>query len=204
MAFTEEDFDAEQLERFRALAREARRRRIALGRLHAASSHGLFHRPDAYLDAVRPGLVLYGAVPEGADRTTSGLVPALRVRARVVRVERLRAGDSVSYGRHWVAERPTWTATIPLGHADGYPRSAVEGCEVLIGGHTYPAIGEVRASHTIVEVGDEPAVRVGDVATLVGPDHPAIHPNEVAHRAGVSVYDVLMHLGAALPRVLTA
>jgi alanine racemase len=118
-------------------------------------------------------------------------------------VERLEAGDAVSYGREYVADRPTWIATLPVGHADGYPRRAVDGCEVLLGGRTYPVIGAVSASHTILEVGDDPAVGVGDEAILVGPDHPAVHPNEIADRAGISVYDVLMHLGARLPRRLT-
>jgi alanine racemase len=115
-------------------------------------------------------------------------------------VERLAPGEGVSYGRNYVAERPVWIATLPVGHADGYPRRAVEGCEVLIGTRRYPVIGAVSASHTIVEVGDERTVDVGDVATLIGPDDPAILPNTIAERAGISVYDVLMHLSARLPK----
>jgi len=122
----------------------------------------------------------------------------------VARVEHLREGDTVSYGRAWRAERPTWTATLPVGHADGYPRRAVDGCEVLIGGSLYPVIGAVSASHTIVALGDEPSAAVGDVATLVGPDDSAIHPNEVAQRTKSSVYDVLMHLGQDLPRIVVS
>lgn len=202
MGFTEEDdFDPVQLVRFIDVAAAARHEKIPLGRMHAASSHALFHRPDALLDMVRPGLVLYGAYPIGARDLGSGdLRPAFRLRARVVRVERLAPGDSVSYGRNYVAEELTWIATLPVGHADGYPRTAVEGAEVLIGADVYPVIGAVSASHTIVELGAEPRVRVGDVATLIGPDHEAIHPNTLAARAGISVYDVLMHLSAALPR----
>lgn len=204
MAFTEhEQFDAEQLERFRATITAARAQGVPLGRLHAASSHALFLRPQARLDMVRTGLVLYGAYPaevRAAMRPEfEGLRPAFRLRARVVRVEHLRAGDSVSYGRNYIASRPVWTATLPVGHADGYPRAAVKGCRVLIGSKTYPVIGAVSASHTIVEVGDERSVSPGDVATLVGPDHPDVHPNTIAERAGISVYDVLMHLSARLP-----
>ena len=203
MGFTEEaEFDADQLARFQRLASEARESRLELGRLHAASSHGLFQRTEAHLDMVRPGLALYGAYPSGADPSAAHLIPAFRLRARVVRVELLREGDSVSYGRNWIAERPTWTATLPVGHADGYPRRAVEGCEVLIGGRLYPVVGAVSASHAIVVLGEQATVSVGDVATLVGPDDPAIHPNEVARRTGSSVYDVLMHLGQNLPRVV--
>lgn len=202
MTFTEmDDVDPEQLQRFLDVARAARERGLDLGRLHAASSHGIFFREGGLLDLVRPGLVLYGAYPEHAAQTgRAELVPAVRLCARVVRVEQLQAGDGVSYGHNYVAERPTWVATLPAGHADGYPRRAVQGCEVMINDRLYPVIGAVSASHTIVEVGPEQTVTVGDQATLVGPDHPVVHPNFVAERAGVSVYDVLMHLSARLPR----
>ncbi len=197
-----DEFDAEQIARFEAFARDARARGIPVGRLHAASTHALFFRPGWRFDAVRPGLAMYGAYPAGA-RTLgrAELRPAFRLRSRVVRVEQLRQGDGVSYGRNYVAERPTWIATLAAGHADGYPRRAVEGGEVLVGTRVYPVIGAVSASHTILEVGEEPSVAIGDVATLVGPGHPAIHPNELAERAGISVYDVLMHLAIDLPKV---
>lgn len=200
--FTEEDeFDSEQLRRFHDLANGARQRGLKLGRLHAASSHGLFYRPDALLDMVRPGLVLYGAYPAGATtKNLADLLPAFQLRARVVRVERIEAGDSVSYGRLFVADKPTWVATLPIGHADGYPRNAVHGCEVLIGDGLYKVIGAVSASHTIVELGDEKRAEIGDEATLIGPQNPAVYPNTVAERAGISVYDVLMHLSARLPK----
>jgi alanine racemase len=76
----------------------------------------------------------------------------------------------------------------------------VKGAEVLIGDRLYRVIGTVSASHTVVEVGDEPTVKVGDEATLVGDQHAAIHPNEVARRAGYSEYDMFMHLNPLLPR----
>jgi hypothetical protein len=120
---------------------------------------------------------------------------ALRANAReVARVERIQPGDGVSYGRNYVASRPTWIATLPVGHADGFSRRAVNGGHVQIGGRSYPIIGAVSASHTIVELGQETSVAVGDVATLIGPDDPSIHPNTLAEAAGISVYDVLMHL----------
>lgn len=195
----EDDFDAEQVRRFLEVAREAHCQGAELGMLHLASSHGLFFRPAAHLDMVRPGLALYGAYPAGAKENGSAdLVAAFRLKARVVRVERLERGDSVSYGREYIADEPTWVATLPIGHADGYPRQAVRGCEVLLGGRAYPVIGAVSASHTMVELGSEQTARVGDVATLLGPDSRQVHPNTVATRAGISVYDVLMHLSAQL------
>jgi len=205
MTFTEDDaFDLEQLRRFRELVDAARAQGVPVGRLHAASSHSVYHRPDGHLDLVRPGISLFGAYPtdDGRERTIAELRPALRLRARVVRVEHLRAGDSVGYGRRWTAPAPTWTATLPVGHTDGWPRTAVDGARVLVGGATYPVIGAVSASHCIVELGAETAVRVGDVATFMGSDAPELHPNELAKATGTSVYDRLMHLSPLLPRVV--
>jgi alanine racemase len=108
----------------------------------------------------------------------------------------------VSYGRRYVAGRPTWIATLPVGHADGYTSRSVNGGRVLIGEQLYPVIGTVSASHTIVEIGDEPRVRVGDIATLVGPDSPEIMPNGIAQTVGESAYNVMMHLNPDLPRIV--
>ena len=206
MGFTEDpEFDREQLQRFLDVAERAKARGVDLGALHAASSAGIYHFPESHLDLVRPGISLYGAYPSnaGEEESIAELRPALRLKARVVRVEQLRAGDSVSYGRQYVADRPTWIATIPAGHTDGVPRQAVNGAKILINGTTYPAIGAVSASHTIVEFGAERGARIGDVATIIGPDHPTIHPNAVADATGRSVYDIMMHLNPTLPKVVT-
>ena len=205
MAFAEEaDFDREQLRRFNDVARSIESAGGVMGDLHAASSNGVFNLPEAHLDLVRPGIAIYGAYPSDfeSEREIATLKVAVRLNARVVRVEQVREGDSVSYGRNYVASEPTWIATIPVGHTDGYPREAVNGARVLINQAMYPAIGAVSASHTIVELGPERTVDVGDVATLLGPDHPDLHPNAVAAATGRSVYDVLMHLNPALPKVV--
>jgi len=203
--FTEEsDFDREQLGRFVQITDAARASGVELGALHAASSHAVFNYADAHLDQVRPGIALFGAYPSdfASERAIAELHPAMRLKARIVRVEQLRAGDSVSYGRNYIAEKPTWIATIPAGHTDGMPRTAVNGAHVLVNGSTYPVIGAVSASHSIIEVGAERRVNIGDVATMLGPDRDAIHPNQFADSTGTSVYDRLMHLNPTLPRIL--
>lgn len=196
------EFDLEQVRRLTSLAEEARAAGVRTGPLHAASSHGLFNSHGTHLDAVRPGIAIYGAYPtdDGRERSIAQLTVAFRLKARVVRVERMRAGDTVSYGRRFRADAPIWVATIPIGHSDGYPRRAVEGGRVLINGRTYPIVGAVSASHCVANLGEEAAARIGDVVTLLGPDDPAIHPNALAGTVGVSVYDVLMHISPLLPR----
>jgi alanine racemase len=75
---------------------------------------------------------------------------------------------------------------------------------VLVNGKAYPVIGAVSASHTIIELGAAKTVDIGDLATLIGPDHAAVHPNELASSTNTSVYDVLMHLNPSLPKVLAS
>jgi len=198
------EFDREQLRRFMSVTGQAADAGFSLGARHVASSSAVFEFPESHLDMVRPGMALYGGYPNdpALQRERATLRSAVRVKVRVVRVERLRSGDSVSYGRNFVAAEPTWVATLPVGHTDGYPREAVEGGRVLIGSRTYSVVGAVSASHTIVEVGSDPTVAVGDVATLLGPDVPEIDPNRLSVATGVSIYDIFMHLNPTLPRVV--
>jgi len=205
MGFTEEpDYDRIQLKRLKELSEQAKEKGIDIGKLHAASSNAIYHFPESRLDMVRPGISLYGAYPTYPDKEKklAELKVAYNFKARVVRVEQLRTGDSVSYGRNYIADKPLWVATIPIGHADGYLRNAVKGLKVLVNGKLYPVIGAVSASHTIIELGDKKEVNVGDIATLEGADHPEIHPSHISNVTGDSVYDVLMHLSSRLPKII--
>jgi alanine racemase len=201
MTFAEDPaFDAEQLARFRALTDSLQKEGIALGRRHAASSFGLFQRPDAFLDMVRPGMALYGCYSEPEFRgTVLDLRPAVSLKARVAYVKRLRAGDSAGYNRAYKATREVWVATLPVGHADGLPRVAAKGGRIRIGDRLYPLIGTVSASHSIVEVGDAPTVAVGDVASYFDAREGS-RPEDLVASCGSSVYDLTMHLNPLLPR----
>jgi alanine racemase len=204
-AFTEltedADFDRQQAMRLRELQSAAKQRGLTIPLLHAASSDAVMHQTtETFLDAVRPGLALYGGYVSERAMQLGGLRPAYRLKARVIRVDHLATGEGVSYHRRYVAERPVWTATLAVGHVDGYPTGAVNGCEVFAAGRLHPVIGTVSASHTMISLGDDQLLRVGDEVTLVGPDHPAIHPNEVAKRARWSEYNMFMHLSSKLDK----
>jgi alanine racemase len=204
-AFTEltedPEYDREQANRLRALATATRAKGMPLGRLHAASSDAIAASNEpTFLDAVRPGLALYGGYPTPAMMERGELVPVYRLKARVIRVDRLAAGEGVSYHRRFVAEQPMTVATLAIGHVDGYPAGATKGCEVLIRGALCPVIGTVSASHTVVTVREGLEVQIGDEATLVGPDHPSLHPNMIAQRSGWSEYNMFMHLNPSLQR----
>jgi alanine racemase len=127
------------------------------------------------------------------------LTPAIALKARVAYVKPLQSGDSAGYNRAYVAPRPVWIATLPVGHADGLPRVAAKGGRVRIGGSLYPIVASVSASHTIVEIGPERRVEAGDDATLFDWT-PGSRPEDLAAACGTSVYDLAMHLNPLLPR----
>ncbi len=194
MTFTEDpDFDKEQLGRFNDTCASLEKDGVALGKKHAASSFTLFQHPEAFLDMVRPGMAIYGIYSENEFRHTSimDLRPAISLKARVIYVKKLRKGDSAGYNRAYIAKDDVWVATLPVGHADGWPRTA--------DGNLYPVIASVSASHCIVEVGNEERVKIGDVAAFFD-WQPGSCPEDVSESCGASVYDLTMHLNPLLPR----
>jgi alanine racemase len=203
MTFTEDlEFDREQRRRFAALTDELKAAGIKLGRLHAASTYTLFqHGNETSFDMVRPGLGLLGIYPDARFKAMQKLElkTALAMRVRVAYVKQLAAGESAGYERAYVAKQPSWIATLPIGHVDGWPRVAAKGGKVRINGRLYPVIASVSASHTLVEIGDSPDVKAGDVATLFDWQDGS-RPEDVAAACGASVYDLTMHLSPLLPR----
>jgi alanine racemase len=204
MTFTEDPaFDPEQLARFVSLCAALEKDGVRIPKRHAASSFGLFQLKNAFLDMVRPGMALYGAYSEPEFRRLDvlDLRPAVSLKVRVAYVKQLKKGESAGYNRAYRAERDVWVATLPVGHADGLPRVAAKGGKVRIGGALYPIIASVSASHSIVEIGPEPRVAIGDVATLFDAEDGS-RPEDLAASCGSSVYDLTMHLNPLLPRRL--
>ncbi len=184
-----ESFDLEHLRRFNQVVEDCRQRGIGLGLLHGAPSYQVVHLPEAReLDLIRPGGAIYGMPSYRADtsgQTIMDLRPVFRLRARIARVERLAAGEGVSFHHKYRAEVPTWVATVPIGHTDGYPRNAAGRVSALVGETLYPVIAEVSSNHAILEIGREKMVGVGDIATLVGPDRDDITPDAIALKSGL-------------------
>ena len=199
------EFDRVQLTRFTTALAEAKSRGLKPGVVHAAPTFELYRLPESHFDMVRVGNALFGASP-GTDVTQSvDLKPVFRLRARVVRLERVEPGESAGFRRGFKPASPTRVAMLPVGHTDGYPAiPAIAGgtFEVLIGDRLYPVVGGVASAHTLVDVGLDAPVKVGDTATLIGPEAPAILPAEVGARTGLGFYQLITKMSALLPRRL--
>ncbi|CRK49940.1 Alanine racemase [Rhodococcus sp. RD6.2] len=149
----------------------ARAARLGLhpDRVHLSNSAATLTRPDLRFDMVRPGIALYGLspVPElgGFD-----LRPAMTLRTRIALVKKVEAGAGVSYGHTWIAPRDTTVALLPVGYADGVPRSLSGRFEVQIGSRRFPQIGRVCMDQVVVDLGADPgSIAEGDTAILFGP-----------------------------------
>lgn len=201
MTFTEDpEFDKVQLRRFLSLCDQLKREGIGVGQMHTVSTFGMFQHPDAFLDMVRPGMAIFGIYPEQEFRQSKvmELRPAVSLKAKVIYVRQLRKGDSAGYNRAYVASDDVWLATVPAGHADGLPRIVAKGARVRIRGDLYPIIA-ISASHSIVEIGAEQRVQIGDVVTFFDWQEGS-RPEDIAAACGASVYDLTMHLNPLLPR----
>jgi alanine racemase len=166
---------------------------------HAGNSAGIWWLRERF-SLVRPGVFLFGG---RAGSHAPRPEPVVSLRARVVSTRRIRAGETVSYGAAWRAERPTPIGTLSIGYGDGVPRSLQGRAEVLLGGCRCPVVGRLTMDMTMVELPPAVAarVRVGDVATLIGADGEAtIALDELADWAGTISYEILTRLGSRLPR----
>jgi len=180
---------------------------------HLAASGGLLAASAPGFDVVRIGLALYGIVPdgltvaEGHAAVAAGLRPLLSLRARPVRVTELAAGTGVSFGPTFVTSRDSRIATLPLGYADGLPRSLSNRAQVLVRGRRVPAVGTVAMDAVMVDVTDVagPPVTVDDEFTLIGKQgNETIDAIEVARWGNTISYEIVTAMSGRLPRVYYA
>ena len=191
---------ARQLERFLDACAHFERIGAPIPRRHLANSGGVLHFPDTRLDLVRPGILLYGVLPDAASQPTVAVRPALSLVSQVVYFKVVRAGGTVSYGATWTAARGTRVVTVPIGYGDGWPRSLSSRGEVLLGGRRHPVVGRVCMDQFMVDIGDGSAYNEDEVVLVGEQGGEAITVAEVAAAAGTIPYEILVQLNERIPR----
>ena len=169
--------------------------------LHTANSAAIARQGRSAWDLVRPGIFLYGV---GSGRSAA-IQPenVVNLRAPIVEIRNLEAGDTVSYDATFRVDRPARIATLAVGYADGYPRALSEVGSVLVGGTLAPVAGRVTMDMTMIDV-TTVRCEVGDVATLIGRAGDTVLTVErVADHAGVSPYELLTGLRSRIERLYT-
>lgn len=196
VAFTEA-----QLRRFRELIRILRQQVPGDYLVHALPSAGVLAFADPFYDAVRTGLMLYGASP--LARFQSRLRPAMNLKTQVALVRNVAAGASISYGRTFIAPHAMRVATLSAGYADGIPRAiSNRGATVLVHGRRCPILGRVTMDLTMADVSALPKVAVGDEVVLMGQQGTEeISVAEVAAWAATIPWEVFTGIGSRVARV---
>ncbi|BBY43925.1 alanine racemase [Mycolicibacterium celeriflavum] len=164
----DDPLNSQQAQRLTEMRTYAAEQGVQFEIVHLSNSPAAMTRPDLAFDLVRPGIAVYGQTPI-PERGDMGLRPAMTLKCPVALVRSLRAGDGVSYGHTWVADRDTTVALLPVGYADGVFRNLSNRIDVLINGRLRRGVGRICMDQFVVDLGPDGDAVEGDDAILFGP-----------------------------------
>lgn len=199
----DKSFTKKQIQEFVWMTERLKEKNVRFTYEHCSNSAGIIDVPEANFDIVRAGISTYGLYPsEEVDKTNVKLKPALALKSHVAFVKEIESGTPVSYGGTFVAKEKMKIATIPVGYADGYPRSLSNKGYVLIRGKKAPILGRVCMDQFMVDVTDIPEAEENDQVTLIGKDmRERITVEELADLSEGFHYEILCGIGKRVPRV---
>jgi alanine racemase len=207
-----EDFTAKQTSDqellFRSCLDRLQKLGVSPGIVHMANSGAISARPSTLADMVRPGAILYGYYqsfdPPQKKQEVMGqmpLEPCLTLRARIISLRDVPAGEGVGYAARFVTKRPSKIAVINAGYADGVVRARTNRGHALLHGQCVPLVGIISMDLTMLDVTDLPHAKIGDVVTIYGQDGAArIDVSDVAREIGTVTSDLLCALGRRVPK----
>ena len=170
---------------------------------HIANSATIIELPEYYFDMVRPGIILSGFYPsDEVNKNEYKFEICVTLKARVANVKTIQAGEGVSYGHLFKAEKSTVVGTIPLGYADGYSRLLSNRGYIVVKGIKCPILGKVCMDQFMVDLSEVENPQIGDEAIIYGDGTDgAMTAEDVANMRGTISYEVLTNLGKRLPRI---
>lgn len=208
--FTSADFDGDengeftksQFELFTECINELKNRGISLKTCHCCNSAATLNNKDMHLNMTRPGIILYGLEPSAKLGGIAPLKPVMNFKAVISMIKTVKAGDTVSYGRTYKAEKDMRMATIPAGYADGFFRNNSGGGYVMIHGKKAPICGRVCMDQTVVDVSDIDNAQVGDTVLLFGENGTdSLSAAEYAAFSGTINYEAVCAVSKRVTRV---
>lgn len=200
---TDKTFTQKQVKDFIWMTEQLQENNVTFQYEHCANSAAIIDVAEANFDLVRAGISTYGLYPsEEVNKDNVMLKPALALKGHVAFVKEIPTGTPISYGGTYISERDMKIATIPVGYADGYPRSLSNVGSVLIRGKKAPIVGRVCMDQFMVDVTDIEGVSFGDTVTLIGKDgNETITVEELSELSGRFNYEFVCDLGKRIPRV---
>lgn len=199
----EEDiaFTKKQLALFLEVAENIKELGITIKLRHIAESAAILRIPEAHLDMVRAGIIQYGLFPSKyvakKVSTEIKLKEAFTLQAKIAFLKTIDIGESVGYGREFIAKKKSKIATLPIGYADGYIRAFKRG-EVFVNGKRAKIAGRVCMDQVMIDITDIEDARVGDTVTLFGGEIPI---DEAAGFIDTINYELPCIIGSRVPRI---
>ncbi len=192
-----------QGERFAWSLAEIRKAGFTPRYIHIANSAAALLRDIPGCNLIRPGIAMYGALPSADFQGKLDLKPVMSLKSRIAMLKWVDPGTTVSYARRFTAGRRTLIASVPVGYADGYPRTLTNRGEVLVRGQRAKVAGTVCMDWTMLDVTGIEGVAVGDTVVMMGPDGDGhcIHAEEVAAWADTIPYAIFCGISKRVPRV---
>ena len=193
----------EQYKRFADFVDALKKAGVTFNVCHCCNSAGTLELPDFHRDMIRPGIIQYGYdVSDEVLVDPDKIKPVMSFHCCISHIKTIYEGDTVGYGRHFKAEKPTKIATLPVGYADGYARILSRNTDVLIHGKRAPQVGNICMDQCMVDVTHIPDAKVGDEVVLFGEQDGAVIPlSELAEKMHTIVYELTCNISRRVPRV---
>ena len=199
---SDSSFTTLQVQQFQGVANELYAQGHEIPLLHVANSAGILHHEAAHMDIVRPGIMLYGYVPNHASAARIALRPVMKVTTPIMQVRMVPTGDPLGYNGSHRTTRPSRIAVLPVGYAHGYPRLLSNKGMVLIHGRRAPIVGKICMDMMLVDTTDLPEVHPGEEVVLMGNQGlEEISAMEIAQWAQTIPYEVLCNFGPRVHRM---
>ncbi len=198
---SDERFTGIQLKRFYDVYKKFRKAGIEPEIVHVANSAGIFYETESFINAVRPGIMLYGGYPSEKLKKKINLEPVMTFISQIIAIKTVPKDTPVSYGCTYRTKRRSLIATVACGYGDGYPRSLSNRAVVYIDGKGIaPVVGRVCMDMLMIDVTDLPGVVKGDTVVLWGKGDKAVHPDRVAELAGTISYELFCRVCERIKR----
>lgn len=199
----DKEYSMQQMNKFKDFNEKLEERGIDIKEKHLSNSAAILDIDEAYFDAVRPGIIMYGYYPSNeVNKEKINLKPALTLKSNIVHVKVLPKGEYISYGREFKTERESIIATLPIGYADGYTRALYKNGKVIINGKSAPIVGRICMDQCMIDVTDVDPVSVGDEVILIGQEKGVkFNADDIAKLINTINYEVLCVIGKRIPRV---
>ena len=189
-----------QLERFKRVCSSLKEKGLSDLICHIANSAAIMMYPDSHMDMVRPGIILYGLYPsDEVDRTKLSLKPVMTLKTKITNIKTLEKGRGISYGKEYITDGPTKVATVSIGYADGYVRSASKEGMMLVSGQKVRILGRICMDQCMIDVTDVNNINVGDEVIVFSDKE--ILADDVAKWTSTINYEVVCLVSKRIPRV---